>query len=319
MIGLSGLMSKRRRGGEPITWTSRSTAINFWTTGDYVSCAGYDGTYYVIGCGGEARIATATDPTSTWTENASNPFGGNDLRVLAYNGTYWCVVGYSPDCNTATDPTGTWTDQDDIFASGNIYAMDYDGTYICVASSDGDLKYVVDPTGEWSTPTTGSIGSHQINFLAYGNGYWLSGNNYWLQLTNSNIYTATTNPTGVWTVRTHPFADYTNIRDAAYGNGYWVMVANQGQLATATDPTGTWTLRTSSFDAGDQINKVAYGNGAWACTGTGGKIATATDPTGTWTQRTNPETTHGWCMKYLNGYWIWGGEDAKLCTAVNGF
>jgi len=306
-----GLASKRTRSTEPVTWTSR-TPPGTWGAGDYIAAISGDATYWVIGCGGQARIATATDPTGTWTQVTSNPFGGDDIRALDYDGTNFCCVALGPKVYTAQNPTGTWVDEGNKFSSGNGYCIGWDGTYWSAGGSASEIRYATDPTGAWHAPTGESF-TDDIRCMGYGNGHWVAGTNV-----NNQLGTATTNPTGTWTLRTSPFAGGSSILGCAYGNGYWVIVGSAGQLATATDPTGTWTLRTSSFAGGDEIYAVAYGNGAFACTGTGGKIATATNPTGTWTQRTNPESDFGFKIKYVNGYWIWGGHNATLCTAVSG-
>lgn len=225
----------------------------------------FNGTHWVSGyytSETDRGMATATDPTSTWTKNnlssvePVNPYYGNG---------YWVAGGTGGVLYTATNPTGTWTSRTSGFGSSRIWDLFYGNGYWVTVGDDGKLFTATDPTGTWTSRTSG-FSTDVIYGVYYANGYWVAVG------ANGKLTTAT-DPTGTWTARTSGFGTDL-IRDVYYDRGLWVTVGDSGKMFVAIDPTGTWTEISDGLGSG-QINLVRYGNGYWVVTQLAGVLSYA--------------------------------------------
>jgi len=314
---LQGLMTKRRRDFEPVTWTQRTS--NFGTA--YMSAGAYgsDGNYVIVG-GYEGsspvpRAITQTDPTAAWSLNTSTGLSQFFESGLAFDGTNWVTSHGGGTCHT-TDPSSTWTSLSNGCNISGVYCT----SSMCVcgdALTNTSYWTATSAAGTW-TERTNPFSGNRVFSVGY------DGTNWVLVGTNGKMeYASDPTDDGSWTTISTPFSAST-VCSVAYGNGYWVAVGGDGKIATATSASGTWTLHGSPPFSTDVIRSVAYGNGAWSACGNAGKIATCgDDPTGTWTLRTSSfgGSDTLWTIFYGDGYWVCGGgngEEGKVATAVSG-
>ena len=132
----------------------------------YIDCVHYANGVWVAGggyAGTAGEMATATDPTGTWTMR-SNPFGYNISGVTydAVTATWWAGGydgSYAAQVASATDPTGTWSLQSNPHGSDRVNG---------VGVGRGDLVFVGNTAkvsrkpGRWSllnrTDSTTTLG-----------------------------------------------------------------------------------------------------------------------------------------------------------------
>ena len=319
MIGLEGLMSKRRRGGSPVptSWTA-NTNHTFGTGSAYIRSVKYgsDGYWVMVGADSSGNGCVnyiQTTPTGTWSE-PTHGFGTYDCRCLTYDGSNWCVGAYDGRFRyKATPPSGVWSDGTSI-PSDNIYGLDYGSSNWCVGTSGGNIYYKSSGvSGAWSTATETISGD--IRQMSYGSDtYWVTGGS------NNNIANDSGTPSA-FTSRTTPFGATDNILGIDYdGSTNWVAGSSDGDIAYSTDHGVTWTIVSNPgpFVNGEWIMDIAYGNGVWVIVGSSGKLATATDPTsaGNWTSQTSGfGTTAIRGVNYGNGYWVAVGSSGVVTTS----
>ena len=296
-------------------WTSRT--IPFSTASDDIMCVSYGNGVWVAG-GTSGKLATASDPTSTWTLNG-NAHGANSHREVVYGGGVWVTVGASGDIYTATDPTGAWTQRTSPTAN-ELLGLAYDGSSTWVAvGRNSTLIYATDPTGTWTANTNMSTymggASITINAVAFGNGRWVLAP----ELATAGGLYGTATPSGTWTLRTTPIGTSTGVaHDVRYGGTTWVAVGQQVvpgtcYVITATDPTSTWTSRTHGFGT-DAPTALAYSGSMWIAVGDNAKICSAVTPTGTWTAETSTfsATADHHSVGFGNGVFVAGGQLAAV-------
>lgn len=312
---LQGLMTKRRRGVIPTTWTANTDHTFETGASSLLWRVGYgsDGYWVVVGrrnTGTDGIINYTTDPTGTWSAPTDiGTWSGSMVRTVAYDGSNWGIGGYDKNFYyKATPPSGTWTSFD--ISTGNIYGGDYGSSNWAVGGDPPAIYYSSTLGGSWSTATEPFTVS--VACIQYGSDeYWVAGGGG-----SSNELATSYQTPSTFTARTSPFDAGSSITNAAYGNGYWVIVGNAGQLGyTTTPPTGSWTVvdEPGPFTTSDTIVGVAYGNGVWVIVGSNGKMAARkSDPTGSWTTLTSGVATTLYAIGYGNGYWVTGGSSGVL-------
>jgi hypothetical protein len=117
------------------TWTTKSL-FSFWGMVDV------NGAYYANGIwvayGADGKMATATNPTGTWTSRTSS-FGTDEIFDVAYGADgVWVAVGGGGKIATATDPTGTWTQQTSGFSTSAVKAVGH-GKWWVIVGGDGKV------------------------------------------------------------------------------------------------------------------------------------------------------------------------------------
>ena len=91
-------------------------------------------------------LATATDPTGTWTQRTSS-FGATYIWGIAYGNGVWTAVGITGKLATATDPTGTWTQRTSSFDTSLIIGIEYCNGVWVVVGITGKLATANDYNG----------------------------------------------------------------------------------------------------------------------------------------------------------------------------
>jgi hypothetical protein len=319
MLVFPAFCEKRTRGSNvPSSWTA-NTNHTFGTGSAYIRTVAYGSDGYWVMVGGDSSGNGCVNyisgaPTGSWSE-PTHGFGALDCRCLTYDGTNWCVGGYSQSFRyKASPPSGTWSSGTYVPGSTSIYGLDYGSGNWCVGCSGGAIYYKSSSVnGAWSTATETISGD--IRALSYGSDtYWVTGGS------NNNIATDSGTPSA-FTSRTTPFGATDNILNAGYdGSTNWVVGSSDGDIAYSTDHGTTWTIVSNPgpFVNGEWINDVQYGNGIWVICGSNGKLATATDPTsaGNWTSQTSGfGTTLIRGINYGNGYWVAVGSSGVMTTS----
>lgn len=205
------------------SWTLR-TQINSAFAGKTVRKLYHNGTYWVA-VGNAGKMATATDPTGTWTA-ATSSFGITDIRSISYDGTYWVAVGLSGKLATATDPTGLWTQRTSSFGTAGINGVHYaNGKWVAVGFGN-KIATATDPTGTWTQVSAPPFGTSNVNGIYYGNGIWVA-------VGEMGKIASTLNPSGTWQLNVSPMGTV-NLWDVYYGSdGYWTLSSAGGDVATA--------------------------------------------------------------------------------------
>jgi len=152
---------------------------NPFITGDGLYDIAYGGGTWVVAGQSSVQptkgIATATDPTGTWTQRTSS-FGSSLIYGVAYGNSTWVAVGASGKIATATDPTGTWTQRTSPFGTSIVRSVAYgaDGVWTAVADA-GKIATAVDPTGSWTLQTSSFNSNDLVKGIATnGTGLWVA-------------------------------------------------------------------------------------------------------------------------------------------------
>ena len=153
----------------------------------------------------------------------------------------------------------------------------------------------------WTQRTSSFSGGTWINWVYYGNGYWVA----CADGRSAGDESLATSTDGIsWTQRTSGFgADI--IRGGCYADGVYINVGSAGKLFTTTDPTTSWTSRTSQFGA-DPIYDVSWDGTYYVAFGEFGKTSTSTDGT-TWTAESAIAQSVIYAAEYGNSIWVCGG------------
>jgi len=206
---------------------------------------GSDGYWVAVTSAG--KIYTATDPTSTWTQNTSTA----TALYSVHRGSdgYWVAAGQAyndPDLYGSimysTDPTSSWTtkylDKSTIFKG--IY-MGSDGYWVTVGTG-GYIYTATDPSafGGWTQRASGV--TDDLTDVYHDGTHWVIG-----VYDNAILYA--TDPTAAWTRVDVPGAYGIN---AILKHGSKWVAGNSTDIVTATDPTNanSWTPHlASSYNA----------------------------------------------------------------------
>lgn len=158
--GASGSTSRLYTAGSTPTgtWTSRSVAA--FTSPGLIDITFGNGTWVAVS-GNGSSISTATNPTSTWTNQGTVGVQGTD-RIRYANG-YWLICGALNISGTfhggpwyATSPTGPWTR---VTSPATRFTSDavWDGTRWVVIGMNSSFQpmtlIATDPSGTWTQVT----------------------------------------------------------------------------------------------------------------------------------------------------------------------
>lgn len=299
----------------PGPWTIRNSPVEF------VSYITYENSTWVI-CGtdasGNGALATATDPTGTWTSRTVS-MTGQPVTYVAYGGGAWVLVGGDTQdiIKTSTD-LATWSvpTTNPFTGTLGLSVVATDGTTWCAMGSSSsttpryEIATATNPAGTWTLRQSPYNVNESITYvMRYGNGYWVRGG------INGDLQVAT-NPAQTWTVEA---ALEDIVSDICYADSTWVAVSG-GRISTAgSDPTGTWTTRWQH----DRVflgsfYGVTYDQGLWIAITRGGHVVATTSPTGTWNLLPTTRGTHSYRAAKGDGtYWVVAAEYGKIATATS--
>lgn len=223
--------------------------------------------------GASGKIATATDPTGTWTQRTSGT--ANTLNAAAAANGYLVAVGNSGTLvyASSSDPA-SWSSNLSSFSTTTINVVANGGGYWVAAGGSGKLATATTPGGTWTQRTSG-FGSKSITALAYGNGVWVAG----CQTGNlSGAIRTASDPTSSWTSRTWGAgsSSYPAIEGIIWDGAQFVAVDQDGYVCTS--PTGaTWTDRGYVVGGSPEEKVLAFGNAVYliALSGSSGSAYSA--------------------------------------------
>ena len=148
-VGAAGLITTSTDG---ITWTARTSNMG---ANAIFSVIYANSTWVAVGQGGGATntggITYSTDGI-TWTRKSQTLTVGTVYYGVAWNGTYWIVLGTSSTNNflTATTPSGTWTPAATSYGNTNLIGM-WDGTRLNVLQTNGKMLFATGtPPFSWN-------------------------------------------------------------------------------------------------------------------------------------------------------------------------
>ena len=299
-------------GTEPTTWTNRTSS--FGSSNIIGVQYGADG-YWVATGASAAKAATATDPTSTWTQRTTG--ASSTVTSPYYDGSsYWVIVSEGGELYTAPDPTSTWTSRTSSFSGTAIFGVHYgsDGKWVATGGS-GKIATATDPTGTW-TQRTSQFGSDQVNKP------WYDGSSLWCIVGASGDLSTATDPTSTWTSRTSGFSG-TTIFEVVYDGTNWITCGGSQKIFYASDPTGAWTQNTNeSFDANHNDLESLGTNGAGISVICGNyytntpQIGTTSSASGTWTDRSNSLSNNVYSVAEGDGDWVTVGLSGGMATGA---
>jgi hypothetical protein len=300
--------------------------------------------WVAVGTNSENTVSIATSPDGiTWTDSSNNPFLNGSASGIAFNGSYYVVVGAGSGpmgqaIATSTDGMN-WTSRGNPFFA--IYNMDGYGSANGVAWSSSQSQWVAvgysaDPAiGIVTSPDGISWALSSNNPFSYGYGIaYSSSQNKWVAVGENSGKTVgiATSPDGMtWTDSSNnPFT-------GGYGNGIgwsssqnkWVAVGNNSDASVciATSPDGmTWTDSSNNPFNGSNCQGIAYSSSQekWVAVGTnsGQTVCIAVSIDGmTWTDASNNPFSGGIGVgiAYSQDKWVAVGRNlfSTVCIAIS--
>ncbi|EAP89180.1 hypothetical protein OA2633_00265 [Oceanicaulis sp. HTCC2633] len=226
-------------------WTVNTSVSSSFSVA--LNSAGYGNGYYVA-VGDQGHLWYATDPTGTWTRNATD-FMNNNLEYVAYDEVtgYWIANGPS-NIWYATDPTGTWTLKSG-YTSNSFTKWIRFGDYLVWVRYSGTTSYLYYTTSPEITPTLLSFSG-----VSSGNVATLGTNGAQIVVCgfDGKILVSDDLFTGWVDVSVGTTAN--DWGEPHYAHGQW-FVFNGQNYATATDPFGTWAIaQTTGLNVNIQSN-----------------------------------------------------------------
>lgn len=227
------------------TWTPRNPGFST----DNIEGVMYDGSVW-IAVGGNGKIRTATDPTSTWTARTSNTT--RYLLGVTKGGSEYAAYGGSGGVcalTTTTSPTGTWTSRSttvfDNVTSNDLAQIIYvNGLWIAIGDNAGHIFTATTAAGTWTDRGKPDASVVSGNGIAYGNGWYVAAT--FDNTSNAGPWITRDVINGPWTKCTTNYKFITNV---AFTDETFVITAfNTGvgqteHVLTAQFPTDTWVLR----------------------------------------------------------------------------
>lgn len=225
-----------------ITWTQRTNPFGSNSIG---SIAYGNGIWVAAGnaAASVTQVATATDPTGTWTLRTTGFTGSGPL--VAFGGGLW-VMRQGNAVRTATDPTGTWTLQT-VNLSG-AGASNFPPRYTNFASIWNIGFDIAATTGQIDSSPNGSTWTARSMPNAsglFGGQAMITSSSSVIAIaypTSSALDIATSTDGISWTDRTPAITGTIATAAAVDGSGLLVF-ANGTSVQTSSDGT-TWTSRT---------------------------------------------------------------------------
>lgn len=204
---------------------------------------------------------------------------------VAFNGTYWCVVGHG------TSGSG--------------------GPAILYTTADED------PSGTWSSQSLPTNTNSELRSVCWGNSTWVAVGGDNGGAAEANIVSSTDGTT--WTQRTAGSSSTDKLRGVAHDATLemFCAVGETGSIQTAGQADlATWTAQTADGSYTGEFNAVASNNlGTFVAVGASGELQYTTDGS-TWNAVTLPDgysaDLHD--IKYANGLFVAAGDTGGVIT-----
>ena len=269
-----------------------------------------------------SSVITSSDGVN-WVTTGINPFPGGAGNAVAYNGSYWVVVGYS---NTGVAIVRSsdginWTDaSNNPFGAGKAIA--WNGSY-WLACGYGETTIAKSTDGINWTNANNPFPVGVCNSIAWGDNKWVAVA-YIEGGSNANIAVSTN---GIdWTIANNtPFPTNAQCQGVAYNGSYWVAVGNNADnsvnIAKSTNGLD-WTPSTNNpFQTGSNTGiGIAYGGGLWVATGyMYGPFGIATSTNGmNWTLVQSNITGSAGKPFWNGSYWVVSAGEGGTGKSING-
>jgi len=259
-------------------------------------------------------------PQISWTAVTENPFGGQ-AKGIAWNGSYWVAVGYSPNGTTiATSDDGIdWTARTSPFSQCNGVAWNSTNNYwvaVGRGASGSNNAIATSPDGiEWTNRSNHNFSS--CNGIAWNGSYWVAVGSG--RVSGETIATSTDGEN--WSKSTtNPFSPSGQAFGIAWNGSYWVAVGYNQIISPSTsiaksDDGMTWEKATGNqFSIGRGIAWNSTDN-YWLASGSNGRVTKSNDGKA-WNQTSNTDTAgiYGGGIAWNGKYWINAGSSIKLST-----
>jgi hypothetical protein len=222
----------------------------------------------------QTSVYTASDVAGPWSLVGTLPTVNSVARLKYVNNIWIALAG---GLYTATNLSGPWTDRTPADANNSEDFVFENNQYVLVGASSGVgavwfTSDILQPS--WTRTTI--AGTSILAGIAYGDGLWATCDS---SGASGKVYTAAS-PSGPWTQRTSPTANYTSMY---YSNGYWAAGTGSLGVVYTTNPTGTWTLTGSTEFDGLSTDVIVYSasTGFWYTTA-GSRLACTSNFT-SWT------------------------------------
>jgi Fibronectin type III domain/Secretion system C-terminal sorting domain len=280
------------RGGQPISWISRTSAASnsYW----------YDVTY---GNGLFVAVARGTSPSNGIQVMTSTNGAVWNLGTSVPNKT-WRSVTYGHNRFVAVSSDGAaMTSTDGVSWSLGTSVPDIDWRSVTY----GHNRFVaVARTGTGNRVMTSEDGISWTSRTSAANNQWRSvtyGRNRFVAVSTDGASRVMTSEDGItWTSRTAAAASVW--QGVTYGNGLFVAVSGDGAVMTSTDGI-SWNLGTSA--AVNNWSDITYGNGSFVAvssTGNDNRVMTSQDGIN-WSIRTTPASIgYLYAVTFGNGLFV---------------
>jgi hypothetical protein len=218
--------------------------------------------WVAVGYNSNSTVSIATSPDGiTWTDASNNPFPDGNANGIAFNGSYYVVVGAGSGPTGAAIATSTdgmtWTSRGNPFfaiydmagygsANGIAWSSSQSQWVAVGSSADPDIRIVTSPDGiSWTPSSNNPFSGGNCVGIAYS-----SSQDKWVAVgwnTGSSVCIATSTDGMSWTDSSNnPFSGGGYGRGIAYSStqNKWVVVGynNGDTVCIATSPDGmTWT------------------------------------------------------------------------------
>jgi hypothetical protein len=293
---------------------------NICTTYEATGSANIVPGWVAVGTSASATIAISTDGLN-WRPSTSNPFFNSFAYGIAWNGSYWIVVGTHVQdivCIAKSTDGLIWTPStNNPFYGGAGRGIAWNGTYwvavgrnvdstVCIAkSSDGMV---------WTNSTNNPFEGGSAWGIAWNGTYWIA-----TGYGADNIVCIAKSTDGmIWTNSTNnPFSGGLG-NGIAWNGTYWVAVGYDTDatvsIAKSTDGM-TWTAATDNPFDGVGGNGIAWNGTYWVAVGASTdqstSIAKSTDGM-IWTASTNNPFSGGAGrgIAWNGSYWVAGGSSS---------
>jgi len=218
----------------PICFTSSGVMAARLTTSAAVYVVEVVAIWVAVGAAG--KLATATDPTGTWTQRTSGTAGV--IYKVVYGGEWVYGAASGVIRSTGTDPTTGWTARTSTI-TGTVIELGYAKTQdIYIAGNDtgttGALASSPDGTTWTSRNSADSLNADSFGFAVSKSTVIVLANQNGIQTSTDGI---------TWTARTE--ANASSFCVAVDESGLFAVISNNtpnAKIQTSTDGT-TWTDR----------------------------------------------------------------------------
>ncbi|MCD4814761.1 hypothetical protein K8S19_13855 [bacterium] len=304
------------------------------------------GTYTTLGFGVESVYAIGWDSDNsrwliggsggrllsydgaTFTDQSAKVSTFNNIFGIAYNGSYWMIVGNDTngdsECYSMSTDFSTYYDRSSSLVNMGegvpVYAVDSDSTEWLLGGAEARLN---NHTGTISSTTFNDRSSHLVNFGIddiYSAGYDTD-NNYWI-FTGANKH-ANRMSGGTFADMSNTLTGFTSmdsVRCVEYNStdGYWLIGGDDGKLNRFNGTSTTDLTASLGWGSGYSVNAVRWNGSAWLI---GGGVAHLSSYNGSSFTNLSSSLT-GFApsgsgesvqaIEYTGGYWLIGGANGCL-------